>query len=373
MYRIALNAHLLSAQAGYRSAGIHGYIYNTLRFLPTAAPDWDFHVFVGEGTPPPETRLTVHRAAFSTTNPLRRIVWEQLLQPHQLNGFDLYHGMAFTAPLWLKSPSVVTIYDLSFLRFPAALSRARRLYLSAFTRQSCQKAARVIAISYSTAHDLSELLGVPPEKITIAVPGVGADFRPLPAEQVAAFRAAKGLPPRFILHLGTLEPRKNLPLLLRAYAALPAALRQAVHVVLAGGKGWDYEQVFATIADYQLEPSVHLAGYVAVDELPLWYNAAEVFAYPSIYEGWGLPVTEAMACGCPTLVSDVSSLPEAAGDTGRLLPQDDEQAWTDALLMALTDTAWQQASRTAGIARAATFTWQATAAATIAAYQAALE
>jgi glycosyltransferase involved in cell wall biosynthesis len=371
---ITLNAHLLSAQAGYRSAGIHGYIYHTLRNLPIVEPNWIFHVLVGEGHPPEHPHLQVHRSGFSTSSPARRILWEQLIQPSVVNKLNsqIYHGMAFVAPLRLRIPSVVTVYDLSFLRYPQALSRARRLYLQAFTRQSCQRAKRVIAISESTANDLVDLLKIPREKIMVAIPGVGEDFRPLDPAEVSAFRERKGLPSRFFLHVGTLEPRKNLSLLLRAYAALPAALREEVHLVLAGGKGWDYEEIFATIQRHNLEALVHLPGYVASEELALWYNAAEALVYPSVYEGWGLPVGEAMACGCPTLVSDVSSLPEAAGDTGQRLPAEDTSAWTQALAKSITDSAWREGSRRAGLERAKLFSWRATAEATVSAYREAL-
>jgi glycosyltransferase involved in cell wall biosynthesis len=375
MANILLNAHLLSAQAGYRSAGIHGYIYHTLRYLPLVQPDWMFHVLVSEGQPPTASNLIVHRSQFSTTYPVKRIFWEQILQPRVIEQIkpDLYHGMAFVTPLSLHVPSVVTIYDLSFIHYPQALSTARRLYLRWFTRRSCQEAKCVIAISESTANDLVRWMGIPRRKIVVAVPGISEDFHPLSSAEVKTFRQKKGLPDRFILHLGTLEPRKNLPLLLRAYAALPENLRQEVHLVLAGGKGWDYQAVFETIERHSLGQTVHWVGYVAGEELPLWYNAAEALVYPSLYEGWGLPVSEAMACGCPTLVSNSSSLPEAAGNTGKRLPAHDEAAWTDALYEVMTNDTWRQESRRAGLAHAQRFTWQATAEATIQAYRQALK
>jgi glycosyltransferase involved in cell wall biosynthesis len=181
------------------------------------------------------------------------------------------------------------------------------------------------------------------------------------------------LPDRFLLHLGTLEPRKNLPMLLRAYAALPSDLRGAVKLVLAGGRGWDYQDVLNTITQYGLAQEVFLPGYIKAEDLPFWYNAADVLVYPSLYEGWGLPVVEAMACGCPTLVSDTSSLPEAAGETGMRLSPHDEGAWRDALRRVLTDAEWRKTSRAAGIKRAKQFTWRGTAEAFIKTYRTVLE
>lgn len=372
---ICLNAHLLSAQAGYRSAGISGYIANLLRALPDAAPDFTYTVFVGaQANPPVHQRLTIRRAAWNTEHPLRRILWEQLAQPLALRAArpDLAHGLAFVTPLLSRVPSVVTVYDLSFVHYPDRLPAARRWYLRLFARWSCRRARRVIAISQSTARDLVQTFGLPPERIDVAVPGVGEQFRPLPHAEVAAFRARKGLPDRFLLFVGTLEPRKNLPMLLRAYAQLPAPQRQRVPLVLAGARGWMDDALAATIAAHDLADTVLLPGYLPADELPWWYNAAEALVYPSVYEGFGLPVLEALACGTPALVSDVSSLPEAVGEGGLRLPPDDVNAWAEALGRALSDLAWRAEASARGLTHAQGFTWAGTAARTVASYRRAL-
>ncbi len=374
-HHVALNAHLLTAQAGYRSAGINGYIYHLLRALPDADPALRYTAFVGrQAQPPPHDRLHVRHAPWDTQHPLRRIVWEQVIQPAAVLGTrpDLLHALAFVAPVLVRTPSVVTVYDLSFIHYPEHLPAARRVYLRLFTRQSCRRARRVIAISESTARDLSVTFGVPAAKIDVAAPGVGEQFTPLPESDIAAFRARKGLPERFLLFLGTLEPRKNLTVLLRAYAQLPARDRDAVHLVLAGGRGWMTGEIFATIEQHDLGATVHLPGYVPGEELPLWYNAAHVLVYPSVFEGFGLPVIEALACGTPALVSDVSSLPEAVGDGGLRLPPDDPDAWAEALVRAIGDPAWRSDARERGIAHAARFTWANTAARTVASYRRAL-
>jgi glycosyltransferase involved in cell wall biosynthesis len=373
---ICLNAHLLSAQAGYRSAGISGYIANLLRALPDAAPDFTYTVFVGaQAKPPAHQRLTIRRAAWTTEHPLRRILWEQLAQPFALRAArpDLAHGLAFVTPLLSRVPSVVTVYDLSFVHYPDRLPAARRWYLGVFARRSCHRARRVIAISQSTARDLVQTFGLPPERIDVAAPGVDGQFRPLPHAEVAAFRMRKGLPDRFLLFVGTLEPRKNLPVLLRAYARLPAAQRQKVPLVLAGARGWMDSAIDATIAAHDLADTVLLPGYLPADELPWWYNAAEVLVYPSLYEGFGLPVLEALACGTPALVSDVSSLPEAVGEGGLRLPPADVQAWAAALERALNDPAWRAEARARGLTHAQGFTWAQTAAQTVNSYRRALD
>ncbi|MBZ0281092.1 MAG: glycosyltransferase family 4 protein [Anaerolineae bacterium] len=372
MTHIGLNAHLLFGKAGYRSAGIHGYIYHTLANLAAEAPDdWRFTAMVGGKNELTFDGITMHRAGWDTESPLSRILWEQMVQPGQLGDFDLYHALAFVSPVLMTKPSVVTVYDLSFLHYPQVLSASRRLYLRLFTALSCQRANRVIAISHSTARDLSDSLGIPAEKIDVAVPGYdAATYKPLPREQIEAFRKRENLPDRFWLFLGTLEPRKNLPMLLEAYTALPKSER--LPLILAGGKGWDYEVIFSSVERYNLVKEVQFPGYLPVDVLPLWYNSAEAFIYPSVFEGFGLPVLEAMACGTPVLVSDASSLPEVAGNAGMCLPPHDVQAWTAGLQRAYVDAEWRLQAHEQGLLEAMRFNWRQTAQATIASYRQAL-
>jgi glycosyltransferase involved in cell wall biosynthesis len=369
---IGLNAHLLAAQASYRRAGIHGYIYRLLEHLPAAAPSWRYTVLVGEGVPPPDPALVIRRSRWRTAHPLRRIIWEQCIQPWQLGGLDLVHEMAFVAPLVMPRPFVVTVYDLTFIRYPERLTRLRRLYLRTMTGISCRRARRVLAISQSTADDVVRFLGVPRDRIDLALPGVDTRFRPLPRAEVEAWRQRRGLPDRFLLFVGTLEPRKNLPVLIRAFAALPSADRAGVHLVLAGGGGWMMDDIEQAIEASGLAGSIHRPGFVPDDELVWWYNAAEAVVYPSVFEGWGMPVTEAMACGRPALVSDVSSLPEAVGETGLRLPPNDEAAWTAALARCIFDAGWRQEHGERARAYVARFTWAETAAQTVASYQKAL-
>jgi glycosyltransferase involved in cell wall biosynthesis len=370
---IILNAHLLAGGAGYRSAGIHAYISGLLGALAHVSPDdWRYTACVSAKSAAHFPGVALRRAPFSTANPSRRIVWEQVFQPFALRGADLHHALAFVAPALCPVPHVATIYDLSFIHYPERLSRARRLYLTHFTRQTCARARRLIAISRSTARDLTVVYGIPPDRIDLALPGYDrAAFHPLLPDETAAFRARKGLPDRFWLFIGTLEPRKNLLTLLEAYASLPAADR--LPLIVAGGKGWDYQPIFDAVERWRLSELVHFPGFLPADELTFWYNSAEAFVYPSIFEGFGLPVLEAMACGTPVLTSDTSSLPEVLGDAGALLPPDDPAAWAEALRRARHDAAWRAEARARGLARAESFSWDETARATVASYRRALE
>ncbi len=373
MTHIGLNAHLLSGKAGYRSAGIHGYIYHTLLNLRAAAPDdWHFTAMVGASNPLKLNGMDVRRSRQDTDSPPKRILWEQAIQPFQLNDFDLYHGLAFVSPLLLTKPSIITVYDLSFLHYPQVLSTSRRLYLRLFTALSCRRANRVIAISQSTANDLHTSLGIPLDKIDVAPPGYDPDvYKPLPPDQIAEFRTRRNLPDRFWLFLGTLEPRKNLPVLLQAYAALPPSER--LPLILAGGKGWDYEVIFQTIERLKLGDSVQFPGYLPIEELPFWYNSAEAFLYPSIFEGFGIPVLEAMACGTPVIVSNASSLPEVAGTAGLMLPPQDVEQWSQALRKAYSDAGWRLDASQRGLIEAKRYNWNSTAVQTIQSYQFALQ
>jgi glycosyltransferase involved in cell wall biosynthesis len=367
---VALNAQLLFGPASYRSAGIHHYIDCLLRALPEAGPDLRYTVFVGAGQPQ-MPGAAIRRTAWPTARPWARILWEQLLQPLELRRVraDLLHSLAFVSPVRPPCPAVVTVYDLSFKLTPDRFPPMQRLYLSAFTARSCHRARRVIAISESTRSDLVRLFGLPRSKVDVAYPGVGPAFRPLPAQAVSAFRAERGLPERFVLYLGTLEPRKNVETLVRAFAEVHAA-NPGLHLVLAGARGWWYAALFKLIETLHLSDVVHLPGYVPEADLPLWYNAAAAFVYPSSYEGFGLPVAEALACGRPVVTTTASSLPEAGGDAALLVPPGDVPALADALQRALA-LAPDELAR--GPAHAALFTWAESAARTVAAYRLALQ
>jgi glycosyltransferase involved in cell wall biosynthesis len=365
---IGLNAHLLSSQPGYRSAGIHQYIDNLLRELPRAAPQHRYTAMVGARQPRSYAGVEMRTASHDTESPARRIIWEQAIQPWSLGGYDLYHALAFVAPAVLLAPMVVTIYDLSFYHYPERLPRSRRVYLQRMTAWTCERAQRVIAISQSTARDVAATFGMPMDRIDVAPPGCDfTRFRPLPLDEVARFRHEAGLPERFWLFIGTLEPRKNLVRLLEAYAALPESAR--LPLVIAGGKGWDYEPIFDAVERYHLGEQVRFPGFISSEALPLWYNAAEAFVYPSVFEGFGIPVLEAMACGTPVITSNATSLPEVAGDAGICLPPEDVSAWSNALRRASKDAQWRAEARERGLEQAGRFTWRATAALTAASYE----
>ncbi len=369
---IALNAQLLAGEASYRNAGISAYIAHLLEHLPTADQGLRYLIFVGRGTSPAYPRIEVHRAKLPTRHPVVRILWEQTILPWltRRKNVALLHATAFVGPLLCTRPQIITVHDLSFLRYPHFFHRSNRLYLSTMTRLACHRAKAIIATSNFTAAETTTLLGISPEHIHTIHLGVTPHFRPLPSGAIAHFRQQRHLPDHFLLHVGTLEPRKNLRTLVRAFARLQ---HPNTHLILVGSKGWLYHQLFAEIEQLGLNEHIHFPGYVPSAELPFWYNAADGFAYISHYEGFGLPVLEALACGVPTLTSNTTSLPEIAGDAALTVPPDDVEAVADGLHRLLTDRALRQQLRQRGPRHAARFTWQATAQRTAQLYRAVLQ
>ena len=374
--RVGLDAHLLSLTQSYRAAGINGYIYELLNRLPAHAPGeppLELIAYLREPAYRAPAGLGVRRSAWDTTQPWRRILWEQTALAAATRELDLLHGMAFATPLAARCPTVVTVHDLSFLRFPGAFRRANRAYLTALTTLSARRAARVIVGAESTKRDVVELCRVPAERVVTVPYGVTGAFTPADPAAAEAFRAAKGLPDRFILFLGTLEPRKNIARLIEAYARLRQRAAGGVpKLVIAGGKGWHYENLFAEVTRLGLEADVLFTGYVPAEELVWWYRAALIFVYPSLFEGFGLPVLEALACGAPVITSNASSLPEVAGDAAILVDPLDIESLVSAMQRLLNDPDLRAALSVAGPPQASQFPWSRTAAETAAVYRDAL-
>lgn len=353
---VGVNAHLLSAEASYRRAGIHQYIYQTLQHLPSGdGRTVTIYTRQMEGWPD-RGDLRLVGTWLPTEKRMARIAWEQLVWPvaARRDGLTLMHSMAFAMPRLAPCPTVVTIYDLSFIEFPDLYPAAQRRYLMNETAYSCDHAARLIAISESGRQDIHRLYGVSPARIDVITSGTADIFRPLPAEEVAAFRRRQGLPNSFFLHVGTLQPRKNIPVLLDALSILN---RPEAILVLVGGKGWIYDEIFERVDRLGLRDRVRFEGYANDDDLPLWYNAATALVLPSLYEGFGMPVVEALACGTPVIASNSSSLPEAGGDVALYFDPRDAAALADQMARVLDDPTVRRRSKTEGPQHAARFSW----------------
>jgi len=258
------------------------------------------------------------------------VVWHRLRLPlpvELITGpVDVFHSPDFTLPPVWRARAVLTVHDLSFLRVPECFTGALRRYLERVVPRSVRRADHVIADSHSTKRDLVELLGTPAGKVTVIHSGVEPRFRPIiDRAALGPVRQRYDLPERFIISVGTLQPRKNFATLVEAFARLKSETgnwkpgARSLKLVIAGGRGWLYEEIFARVEALGLQGDVLFPGFVADEDLPALYNLAEAFVLPSLYEGFGLPPLEAMACGTPVVTSNVSSLPEVVGDAGLMV------------------------------------------------------
>src|SRR5512139_367852 len=260
--RIAISAPLLAPPGSYRSAGIHTYLQHSLQHLPEADPALRLTLFAAH--PPAELppSIQVLRPRWNTDRPVLRILWEQVALPAAVRRAhaDVLHATAFVAPLARSRPTIITIYDVSFALFPQFFRGFNQTYLRAGARWSARHAQRIIAISDSARRDVHRLYGVPFDRITVAYPGVDETLQRADPDRVQEFRRLQHLPDKFLLYLGTLEPRKNLSMLVRAFAQLKVDFPDAV-LVLAGGSGWLADEIYATMEACGVKDSVLLPGY----------------------------------------------------------------------------------------------------------------
>jgi glycosyltransferase involved in cell wall biosynthesis len=295
-----------------------------------------------------------------------RIAWTQLLAGRAATaaGAELLHGVHYELPLRARIPQVVTIHDLTLLSHPEWHEPSKVRYFGWALRRAVAAARRVLCVSATTARDLVERLDVPPARVDVTP--LGTDLVAAPPEAVAAVRRRLGLDGPYLLGLGTVEPRKDLPTLVRAFASLAGELPH--RLVLAGIAGWGAGDLSAAVAASGIADRVLLAGYVPETDKAALLTGAEVVAYPSRYEGFGLPVLEAMACGTPVVTTTGGSLPEVAGDAALLVDPGDVSALAAAIAKLAGDPAARQEAAARGRARAAGFTWERCAALTAAAY-----
>ncbi len=304
--------------------------------------------------------------------PWRMLVWLGQLAHVGFNrltpGATLFHATEHLLLPLRRVPTVLTVHDLIFWRYPAHHKRLNRWYLNTTMPLFCRRADAIIAVSKQSKRDVIEAYGIPADKITVVYEAADPRFRPQPPDAVAAVRARYGLPERYVLFVSTIEPRKNLSRLLAAFERVHAA-GLADALVIVGKRGWLFDAFFADLERSPVRHAVLFPGFVPDADLPAVYAGAQVMAFPSEFEGFGLPVLEAMACGAPVVCSNTSSLPEVAGDAALLVDPLDVSALTDALARVLQDAALREQMRARGLAQAARFSWARAAAETLAVYR----
>lgn len=320
-------------------------------------------VFGRSDQPLPEPPAGLSMQVIPVPNRWLTIAWHRARLPLPVEFFvgshDLYHASDFVLPPVRKARTLLTVHDLSFLTVPDCADASLRRYLSRVVPRSVARADHILADSQSTKDDLVALLDVPADKVTVVYPGVDARFHPIddPAEQ-SRVRQRYGIGSKpFVLGVGTLEPRKNWPALIRAWTLLRQTTALPHTLVIAGGKGWLTGEITSAVTACPLKSEIVLTGFVADGDLPALYSAAGVFAFPSLYEGFGIPVLEALACGAPVVCANNSSLPEAAGDAALLVDARDESELAAALLRMIEDQTLRTERRERGMQHASGFSW----------------
>jgi glycosyltransferase involved in cell wall biosynthesis len=372
--RIGIDATALPPQP----VGAGNYIIHLIRALAAMDSEDEFVIFSGQRGPSlinlPE-KPTLKWILLPDRNPGVRLIWEQTYFSRLIrdSGVDLLHSLHYTRPLRLSCASVVTFHDMTFFLYPELHTRTKRFYFPLAIRSSAKRANFLIAISESTRQDTIRLLNLSPDRVITIQHGVDPSFRPLSDIDLKKRITKKyRLPDKIILYVGLIEPRKNLPLLIKAYKKLVDDGTEH-YLVLAGRYGWMFDEVLQQIEKLSLTDKVILTGYVDQIDLPMVYNLSDLFVYPTLYEGFGLPALEAMACGIPVITTKVSSLPEIVGEAGILVPPNDAEELFRGMKTVLQDEELRLNLARQGTEQAAKFTWERTARSTLEVYQRAIK
>jgi glycosyltransferase involved in cell wall biosynthesis len=352
-------------------AGIGRYTRNLIRALAELDRQNRYTLFVaggwgeGDGLGPWPANFSLRSVPVSDR--WLSIIWQRLRLPLPIQWvtgpLDLFHSPDFVLPPLGRTPAVLTVHDLSFLRVPECFVPGFREYLERAVSRAVGRARFILADSFSTRQDLIDLMGAQPERVTVLYPGVESRFAPIQDPAILdPVRARYDLPHHFVLGLGTLQPRKNFDGLVDAFGRLLAIRSDepwpdGLHLVIAGGKGWMYEETIARVERLGLEKRIRFLGFVDDTDLPALYSLSAVFAFPSWYEGFGVPILEAMACGTPVVAAKNSSLPEVVGDAGLLVSAADTEALAAALARLLSDRELRSQLVAAGQGQARRFTW----------------
>ena len=359
---IGIDAHAIGAQQG----GNETYIRNLIRALAALDADNRYTIYLANAQAAAEWQngFVVQHPNFSVRllpppTPLVRVpvflTYELRRRP-----VDVLH-VQYTAPPFCPAPVVATIHDLAFEHLPETFTRRGSLQLKLTVRRTARRAARIATVSEYSRQDLLRTYRLAPEKVVTTYNGIEPHFttQTSAADEAAQVRQRFGIAREFLLAVGSLQPRKNLERLIRTYARLRREQPGfAPQLVIVGRKLWLAESIFAEVSRQPWASDVILTGYVGDDDLPALYRTASAFVYPSLFEGFGLPPLEAMACGTPVITSNISSLPEVAGSAALLIDPLNEQELAAALQRILNDQPLRARLRAEGVRQAAKFTWR---------------
>jgi len=358
MQKILING----LQLGDQNSGVQYYTQNLYHeFMRRNKDDFDFQLM--------RSPVTGFRSL--KINRFKRILVENFSLPAYFRKyhFDLYHSPNYVLPYFTDIPSVLTIHDLLTLDHPELCQTESALYFKFFLPPSAKKAIRIIAVSNTVKKDILRHFWIPQEKVRVIYHGVNPVFKRSLDEAVLK---KYHLPDRYILFVGNLEPKKNLERLIRAFDLLKRNTDIPHKLVLAGKKGWKYQSVFDTVAGLKINSEVIFTGYVPLEDLPAIYSMADLFAFPSLYEGFGIPPLEAMACEVPVLVSDKGALPEITGGACLQVDPFNVNGIAQGMYLLLADTHFRNKSVRSGKEWASRFTWENAAGETLKIYEQAI-
>lgn len=376
MSRIGIDVTAAVTQGG----GIGRYTRELVQALAAIDDRETYHLFYGKMPAhppvphplPQKTNFHLHPAPLNERWLYR--LWYRLQLPLPIQWFtgelDLFHSPDFVLPPVRGSiPTLLTVHDLSFVHHPETFTPKLVNYLNRVVPASIQRATHILADSQSTKRDLIQLWQIPEQKITVLYSGVSPHFQPITENKyIRALRSKYNLGDQpYLLSVGTVQPRKNYQMLIRAFQ--PIAQKWHHNLVIAGSKGWLSDQIWAEVAAQGLEERVKLIGFVTDAEMPALYTAASLFLFPSLYEGFGFPLLEAMACGVPIITANSSSLPEVAGEATLQLSPHDQQSWTTSIHQLLQDKARRTKMVADGFRQVRQFSWQKAARQLLALYQ----
>src|SRR3989344_846723 len=322
---IAINTLSLNST----KAGMGNYIYNLVNTLAILDKKNCYYIFVSERNKEffriTQNNFRIINLGDGVTKGLYRFIWEQFSLPRYLikHRIDVLHSPGFVIPFFSKAKNVLTIADMTFINYPKVHTLFKRAYFSLFMPISIRNADKVIAISESTRKDAINLVRVSPEKIKVIHLAYGGEFILMDKKKARVFAKTRyGIDSPFIIFAGMIEPRKNLTRLFMAFSEIK---KEGIphKLVIVGKKGWKCKEIFKSVDKLDILEDVIFTGFIPDGDLAVLYNAAEMLAYPCLYEGFGIPILEAMACGCPVMTSNVSSMPEVAGDAALLVSPKD--------------------------------------------------